>query len=110
MAEDEWEKDPRVLSMRRVFAAIDARQAALLERLNIDWMDKGLKVMRRTALDLFERIWAGAVDRGVRLGEEDAVHLYVHCLASVLHTRGISVPAESLPGNDTVKKLMAEAR
>ncbi len=110
MAEDEWEKDPRVLSMRRVFAAIETRQAALLERLNIHWMDKGLKAMRRTALHLFERIWAGAVDRGVRLGEEDAADLYVHCLASVLRTRGISTPAESLPASDVIKGLMEEAR
>ena len=69
-AGDEWEKDPRVLSMRRVFAAIETRQADLLDRLNIYWMDRGLKVMRRTALRLFERIWAGAVDRGIRLGKK----------------------------------------
>ena len=109
-AGDEWEKDPRVVSMRRVFAAIEMRQAALLDRLNIHWMDRGLKVMRRTALHLFERIWAGAVDRGIRLGEEDAADLYVHCLASILHTRGISTPAESLPPNDVIKRLMEEAR
>ncbi|MGD0657860.1 MAG: hypothetical protein ABSD38_07315 [Syntrophorhabdales bacterium] len=109
-AGDEWEKDPRVLSMRRVFAAIETRQAELLDRLNIHWMDRGLKVMRRTALRLFERIWAGAVDRGIRLGEEDAADLYVHCLASVLHTRGIPTPAESLPPNDVIKRLMEEAR
>jgi hypothetical protein len=96
--------------MRRVFAAIETRQAELLDRLNIHWMDRGLKVMRRTALRLFERIWAGAVDRGIRLGEEDAADLYVHCLASVLHTRGIPTPAESLPPNDVIKRLMEEAR
>ena len=96
--------------MRRVFAVIEARQAALLERLNIDWMDKGLRSMRNTALHLFERIWAGAADRGVSLGEEDAADLYVHCLASVLRARGISAPAESLPANDVVKGLMEEAR
>jgi len=96
--------------MRRVFAAIEMRQAALLDRLNIHRTDRGLKVMRRTTLHLFERIWAGTADRGVRLGEEDAADLYVHCLASVLSARGISTPAESLPPNDAIKRLVEEAR
>lgn len=110
MALDEWEKDPRVRSMRRVFAAIERRQAELLERMNIDRVERGLRSMRKAALLLFERTWAGAADRGVRLGEEDAVDLYVHCLAKVLHTRGMSVPSESLPDNEAVKRLMEEAR
>jgi len=107
---DEWEKDPRVHSMRRVFAAIERRQAELLEQMNIDRKERGLKSMRKAALSLFERTWAGAADRGVRLGEEDAVDLYIHCLARVLHTRGMSVPAESLPDNGAIRRLMEEAR
>ncbi|HUJ68424.1 MAG TPA: hypothetical protein VLW86_02820 [Syntrophorhabdales bacterium] len=110
MALDEWEKDPRVRSMRRVFAAIERRQAELLERMNIDRMERGLRSTRKAALLLFERTWAGAADRGVSLGEEDAVDLYIHCLAKVLHTRGMSAPSESLPDNGAVKKLMEEAR
>ena len=96
--------------MRRVFAAIERRQAELLEQMNIDRKERGLKSMRKAALSLFERTWAGAADRGVRLGEEDAVDLYIHCLARVLHTRGISVPAESLPDNGAIRRLMEEAR
>ena len=96
--------------MRRVFAAIETLQAELLDRANVHWMDKGLRSMRKSTLYLFERIWAGAADRGVRLGEEDAADLYIHCLAKVLQTRGITVPAESLPCNDAVRRVMEEAR
>ncbi len=110
MAEDEWEKDPGVLFMRRVFAAIETRQVELLRRSNIHWMDEGLRSARSTALRLFERIWARAVNQGIRLGEEDAADLYVHCLAKVLHTRGILVPAGSLPGNDLIKRLIEDTR
>ena len=110
MAEDEWEKDPGVLSMRRVFAAIEMRQNELLNRLNLHWTDKGLKSARRMALHLFERTWAGAADQGVRLIEEDAADLYVLCLAKVLSTRGIAMPAGSLPGKEVVKRLMEEVR
>jgi len=108
--EDEWEKDPGVLFMRRVFAAVETRQAELLDRLNIHWMDKGLRSARSMALRLFEQIWARAANQGVRLGEEDAADLYVHCLAKVLGTRGIVAPAESLPGNDVIRRLIGDAR
>ncbi len=110
MAEDEWERDPGVQFLRRVFAAIETRQGELLERLNIHWTDRGLRSARSMALNLFERTWAGAAKGGLRLGEEDAADLYVHCLAKVLHTRGIVAPAGSLPANDVVKRLMGEAR
>ena len=109
MAEDEWERDPGVLSMRRVFAAIEMRQNELLNRLNIHWTDKGLGSARRMALHLFEGLWAGAADKGIRLAEKDAADLYVHCLAKVLGTRGISAPG-ALPANDVIERLMEEAR
>jgi hypothetical protein len=110
VAEDEWERDPGVQFMRRVFAAIETRQGELLERLNIHWTDRGLRSARSMALHLFERTWAGAAKRGQRLGEEDAGDLYVHCLAKVFHTRGIAAPAGFLPANDVIKRLMEEAR
>ena len=90
--------------MRRVFAAVETRQAELLDRLNIHWMDKGLRSARSMALRLFEQVWARAANQGVRLGEEDAADLYVHCLAKVLGTRGIVAAAESLPGSDVNPK------
>jgi len=110
MPEDEWERDPGVLFMRRVFAAIEARQAELLGWLNMHWTDKGLRTARNMALRLFERIWAGAANQGARLGEEDAAELYVLCLAKVLQARGMSMPVGSLPENDLVKRLVEEAR
>jgi hypothetical protein len=73
LAQDEWERDPGVLFMRRVFSAIEARQAELLERLNVLRTDRGLRSARKMALQLFERTRADAADRRVRLGEEDAL-------------------------------------
>lgn len=106
LAGDEWEKDPGVLFMRRVFSTIEARQAEFLDRANVDRTDRGLRSVRKMALSLFERAWAAAAGQGTRLSEEDAAGLYVHCLARVLHTRGIVVPAGSLPVSETVKRLM----
>lgn len=108
MEADEWGKDPGVRSMRRVFAAIEAQQDELLDRLTIHARDGRLGCARRMALDLFERTRGGAAGRGVRLGERDAADLYVHCLARVLEGEGIVVPAALLPGNDVVERLMEE--
>lgn len=110
MTGGEWEKDPGVLFMRRVFSAIEARQAEFLDRVNILRTDRGLRSARTMALRLFEQTWAGAANRGVRLGEEDAADLYVHCLAKVLHTRGIVVPVGSLHAGDVIKRLIEEDR
>lgn len=109
MAADEWENDPNVLFLRRVFAAIERRQTELLGLLNVHWMDGGLRTARTMALRLFERTWAGRAKKGVRLGEEEAALLYAHCLVKVLHTRGISVPDGFLPGGDAIARLIEEA-
>ena len=108
MEADEWGIDPGVQSMRRVFAAVEAGQDELLDRLTINTRDGRLGCARRIALDLFERTWAGAAGRGMQLGERDAADLYVYCLAKVLKTKGIVVPAALLPGNDAIERLMEE--
>jgi hypothetical protein len=106
MEEDEWGKDPGVESMRRVFAAIEARQEQLLDRLSIHRRDPRLGSARRAALHLFERTWANAAGRGMQLKEQNAADLYAHCLARALRTKGIEVPPTLLPGNDAIERLM----
>jgi hypothetical protein len=108
LEEDGWGKDPGVRFMRRVFAAIEIQQEELLDRLTIHRRDKILGPGRKAALHLFERTWAGAAGRGIGIGERDAADLYVYCLAKVLQTRGIVVPAALLPRNDAIERLMEE--
>jgi hypothetical protein len=96
--------------MREVFAAIERRQAELLDELNIRWADSGLRVARGMALHLFERAWSGAAERGIPVGKKTAADLYVHCLAKALQASGVTVPEGSLPESDIMKKLVDETQ
>ena len=73
-------------------------------------MDGGLEVARSTALRLFERIWAGAVDRGIGSGRR--MRLTSTFIASrVCSTQGAYLRLPNLfPANDVIKRLMEEAR
>ncbi len=106
--EDEWGRDPQVRSLRRIFGAGEAKQARPLEDLGIRPLDARLGQLRRMALHLFERSWAGAGRTGATLGEKDVADLYLHCLARVLATRGITVPGRALPDNVAVARLLEE--
>jgi|GEM_PF-371348 len=106
--EDEWGNDPSVRRMRRVFAAIEARQARLLDGLKVHRFDKRLGQWRKMALHLFEQRSAGAARAGVGLTEKDLADLYIYCLAKVLSTRGITVPKVALPDNAAVAVLVED--
>lgn len=106
--EDQFGHDPSVRRLRRVFAAAEAGQNQLLDRLNIGRLDRRLGQWRKVALHLFERGWARATREGVHLEEEDVGHLYLFCLARALATRGIAVPGEALPANAAVARLLEE--
>ena len=106
--EDEWGRDPQVKSLRRIFRAVEATQARLLEGLNIDRFDKRLGQWRKMALHLFEQNWATAARRGMHLEEADVADLYLYCLAKAVGTRGVVVPSGVLPINDTVARLLEE--
>jgi hypothetical protein len=106
--EDRFGHDPSVRRLRRVFAAVEAEQNALLDRLTIGRLDGRLRQWRKTALHLFEQGWARAAREGVYLEEKDAAHLYLLCLARALGTRGIVVPREALPANPAVARLLEE--
>jgi hypothetical protein len=94
--------------MRRVFAAIEAGQARLLGGAEVSYMDRRLSQWRRMALHLFEQKWAGAAKSGVSLDEKNLADLYLRCLTKVLQTNGVSVPADVLPSNPVVDRLLSE--
>ncbi len=106
MDNDEWGRDPAVRSLRRIFAVVEAEQQRLLDRLAIDRLDARLGQWRKMTLHLFEQQWASSVQQGIRLDEKDVGDLYLRCMAKVLGTRGIAVPADAMAANDKVERLM----
>jgi len=103
--QDEWDRDPSVQSMRRVFSFIEAAQQELLLCLNLSFLDRRLRRSREQALELFERTWSKAVRRGM-MSEKDAAPLYVHCLARTLRLAGVEVPEELLPRDEKVIRFL----
>jgi hypothetical protein len=103
--QDEWDRDPSVQSMRRVFSFIEAAQQELLLCLNLSFLDRRLRHSREQALELFERTWSKAVRRGM-MSEKDAAPLYVHCLARTLRLAGVEVPEELLPRDEKVIRFL----
>jgi hypothetical protein len=107
MEEDEWGKDPSVRTTRRVFAAIEAGQATLLNTAGLSTKDPCLRLVRKVALGEFEKRWAGSARAGLRLEENDVRDLYLHCLAKVLQTRGIAMRGDVPPRNPIVARILA---
>ncbi len=110
MDNDEWGRDPAVRQLRRIFAVIEAEQQGLLDRLGIDRLDARLGQWRKMTLHLFEKQWADSAQQGLRLEEKDVADLYLRCMAKVLGTRGIVVPADAMPANDRIDRLMEAAQ
>ena len=106
--EDEWGHDPSVRSMRRVFSVMEEAQHGLLSRLNISLFDRRLRSIREKALGLFEQAWPLAVRQGMMMSEEDAVPLYIYCLARALSSVGIEVPKDLLPGDEKIIRFLQE--
>ena len=108
--QDDWGHDPSVQSMRRVFARMESAQKELLEFLNISPLNPILRRRREGARTFFERLWPVAAQRGVVVNEEDAVSLYIHCLARTFRSDGVEVPGEALPRDKRIIKFLSEER
>ena len=106
---DEWGRDPSVRAMRRVFAAMEKAQKAFIRSLDLFPFDPRLRRWRERALAAFDASWARAARAGVELIETEAGALYVHCLGKVMSGEGMDVPAEILPRNEKLAKLLREA-
>ena len=108
--DDEWGRDPSVQRMRRIFAAIDSQQKRLLDGAGIHRFDKRLSRWRKAALRLFEQSWSRAAQAGVPFGEKDISDLYLHCLARILCSRGVTIPDRALPVNPAVARIMGDKK
>lgn len=106
---DEWGRDFSVQRMRQVFSRMEAAQRQLFEQVNISPLDRRLRRVRDSAKGLFERTWSLAARRGVNVGEEEAVGIYLYCLVHALGLIGVEVPEEFLTNDEQLKSLVGEA-
>ncbi len=100
---DQWEKDPSVQIMRRVFKGMEKAQHELFKGLSIAPYDLRIRRWREQALALFERTWGTASQMGITVDEHTASSIYIHCLAKIMGSEGIRIPAGILP--DAQKEL-----
>ena len=105
---DDWDQDPAVQSMRRVFAHMETAQGKLLGRLNISPYDDRLRRWREEARPLFERTCALAAKRGVVMSEENAASIYLHCLGQTLSLDGVEGPSDALPSDEGIISFLSE--
>ena len=106
--EDTFGHDPAVQQMRRIFARAELRQQEFFEKLNIKPHNERLRRIREVALNLFEKTWARAADRGVARNEEEIAALYILCLARACEARGVCVDRELLPAHDKISAFLKE--
>jgi hypothetical protein len=105
---DEWDRDPSVQMMRKVFSQMEKAQEGLLRDLKISPFDQRLRDGREYARDLFERLWPVGTRQGVVVGERDAALLYAHCLAHALNQRGVPSPSKVLEENGKIVRFFTE--
>ncbi len=105
---DEWGKDPSVQIMRMVFKGMEKAQHGLLKRLDILPYDLRIRRWRKQALALFERAWGVANRMGIPMDEQTASAVYVHCLAKIIGSEGINIPAGLLPEVKSVENIFRE--
>ena len=105
---DEWGKDPSVQTMRKVFKEMEKAQHELLKRLDILPYDLRIRSLRGQALALFERTWGVANRMGITMDEQTASTVYIHCLAKIMGSEGINIPAGILPEAKNVESIFRE--
>ncbi len=108
--EDEWGQDTSVQSMRRVFSFMEEAQAQLLKDIHISPFDQNLRRGRQHALEIFERVWPLAIQKGIITSEKDAAPLYLHCLAQALKLARIEVPNELLPKDERIIRFLQKGQ
>ena len=94
---DDWGRDPRIRSVREVFAAMEAGHRAFLARTGLSAFDPRLRGWRGRALALFERAWVRDSQAGGRSG---VAEVYVACLEEVLAADGVQLVANA-PGESS---------
>lgn len=105
---DEWDRDPSIKAMRRVFKAMEKSLDNLLEQLNISPFDHRLRSWLEQALAQYERTWGEASRKGVRMDEKMAPAVYAHCLVRVIGSEEIKIPENLLAIEKDVERLIHE--
>lgn len=105
---DEWESDPSVRAMRKVFEGMEMVLKQILGGMNIAPHDRRIRAWQEKALAVFERSWGVASQMGIRMDERVAPGVYAHCLANIISSEGVEVPAGLLPEQDEVIKILHE--
>ena len=105
---DEFDGDPSVRTMRRVFSALEAAQKEFIMELGLSPFDHRLRRWRERTLAVFEASWARSARGGLELSETEAGALYVHCFGKIMAREGMVVPPELLPQSEKIKKILRE--
>jgi hypothetical protein len=105
---DQWGKDPSLQIMRKIFKEMEKAQHELLKGLNIVPYDLRIRRWRGQALALFERAWDVANRMGVTMNEHTSSAIYVHCLAKIMGSEGINIPAGILPEAENGLRVFKE--
>lgn len=105
---DDWGRDPGVRAMRGVFAQMERSQKDFLDSLGISPHDARLRSWREKTLSTFERSWLEMTSRRVNMDGERAGALYVHLLAGVMASEGISIESGVLKKDREMERLMRE--
>jgi hypothetical protein len=106
---DDWEADPAVRKMRRIFSRMEEGQRDLLSSVGVDPHDPRLRAWREKALSQFERCWRIAAGKGMKMSEERTAFVYLHCLAMQMSLDGIQVGPGVLEGDTEIETLVKVA-
>jgi hypothetical protein len=105
---EQWDGDPAVRTMRRIFGHMEKAQQALFTSLEIDAHDPRLRGWREAALPRFERCWRVAARQGTKMTEQRAALVYLHCLAAEMNRDGVRTDSV-LKIDDEIEALLKGA-
>lgn len=108
MEQGNWGRDPAVRQMRRVFAEMEKNQEIMLNQAGIKPFDDRLRSIRETARNLFDKTAARAAGKGIQLTDDVMINIYKICLQQALMTAGITITADRLPDDRTLRDLVHE--
>ena len=105
---DQWDRDPSVQKMRKVFKGMETSLEEILGRLDIAPYDQRIRGWLETALAKFETSWVVANQMGIAMNEKRAPAVYAHCLAKAIGSDGIEIPAGLLPEEKDTARIIHE--
>ena len=106
---EQWDADPAVRTMRRIFGHMEEAQKSLLNGLEIDLHDPRLRSWRERALPRFERCWRVASQRGMKMTEQRAALVYLHCLSAEMNRDGVQTESV-LKRDEEIEALLKETQ